>query len=142
MEAVTIKRSAVVEAKRQRVWQAITDPTQFSEWFGDKIHFERLAEGEPIRFFKDGHPGRIAVVDAPVRFAFYWPAEPGSSVESLVTFLLETTAEGTRITITEEGLEALPENMQRHRFDLNNKGWGIQLENIAKYLRKEANVRA
>jgi len=141
MEEATIKRSAVIEEKRQRVWQAITDSTQFSQWFGDPIRFERLAVGEPMSFFKEGHPGRIAVVDPPVRFAYYWPAEPGSSVESLVTFLLEPTAEGTRITVTEEGLEALPENMRQHRFDLNNKGWGIQLENLAKYL-KEADVRA
>src|SRR5262245_56609235 len=114
MEAVTIKRSAVVEAKRQRVWQAITDPTQFSQWFGDPIRFEQLAVGEPMKFFREGHPGRIAVVDPPVRFAFYWPAEPGSNVEPLVTFNLEPTTEGTRITVTEEGLEALPENMRQH----------------------------
>jgi uncharacterized protein YndB with AHSA1/START domain len=129
-----IRRSVVVAADRETVWQAITQPEQFSKWFGGQIQFERLAVGEAMTFFET-ESGTIAIVEPPERFGFYWTAETGYPVETLVTFHLETVAGGTRITVTETGFEALPEEVRQIPFDRNNKGWGIQMENIAAYLR-------
>lgn len=134
-----IRRSIVVSAGRERVWRAITEPAQFSTWFGGKIQFERLAVGETITFFEENYPGTIAVVEPPERFAFYWTAELGYPVETLVTFQLESLAEGTRITVTETGFEELPEDVRRIPFDRNNEGWGIQMNNIAEYLEQVDN---
>lgn len=134
-----IRRSIIVSASRERVWQAVTEPAQFSTWFGGKVQFDRLVVGEAITFFEEGYPGTIAAVKPPERFAFYWTAELGYPVETLVTFHLEAVAEGTRITVTETGFEGLPEEMRQVPFDRNNKGWGIQMNNIAEYLEKVAN---
>ncbi len=129
-----IRRSVVVAADREKVWRAITRPEHFSKWFGDQVQFERLAAGEVMTFFEEDYPGTIAAVEPPERFAFYWTAETGYPVETLVTFHLETVPEGTRITVTETGFEALPEDVRHIPFDRNNEGWGIQMNNIAAYL--------
>jgi uncharacterized protein YndB with AHSA1/START domain len=134
-----IRRSVIVAADREKVWRAITPPEHFSKWFGDKVQFERLAVGEAMTFFET-ETGTIAVVEPPERFGFYWPAEQGYSTETLVTFYLETVPEGTHITVTEQGFEALPEDVRHIPFDRNNKGWAIQMDNIAAYLRTADDV--
>jgi uncharacterized protein YndB with AHSA1/START domain len=135
-----IKRSVVVSADREKVWRVITRPEHFSTWFGGKIEFERLAVGEAIRFFDEAYPGRIAVVEPPERFGFYWTAELGYDVETLVTFHLETVPEGTRVTVTETGFEALPAEVRQVPFERNSKGWDIQMNNIAEYLERVKDV--
>jgi uncharacterized protein YndB with AHSA1/START domain len=135
-----IRRSVVVAAAREKVWRVITQPEHFSKWFGGKIEFERLAVGEAIRFFEEAYPGRIAAVEPPERFAFYWTAELGYDVETLVTFYLETVPEGTRVTVTETGFEALPADVRQIPFERNGKGWSIQMDNIAEYLETVADV--
>lgn len=57
-------------------------------------------------------------------------------METLVTFYLETVAEGTRLTVTETGFEALPEEVRQTPFARNSKGWRIQMNNIAEYLQR------
>ena len=142
----TIERSIVVAADRERVWRAITGPEQFMKWFGDPatdtLEFERLAAGEQMIFNHGGATwhGTIATVEPPQRFAFYWPAAEDTPVQTLVSFYLEPVAEGTRITITEEGFDQLPEDERRTRFDQNSEGWEIQANNLAKYLQSQENA--
>ena len=132
-----IRHSLVVAADRDRVWHAITQPKHFSRWFGDEVQFEHLAVGEKMVFFPNSikAPGTIAVVEPTERFAYRWPAAMNRPETTLVTFLLETVAEGTRITVTEEGFDALPADLSLQRRDENGEGWSIQLQNIAAYLR-------
>lgn len=136
MEAVMIQHSVIIPVDRSRVWQAITDPKRFSAWFGGHIEFARLAVGEPMTFFEENH-GTIAAVEPAERFAYHWPAAPHQDVQTLVTFVLEPTVDGTLITVTEEGFEALPDDLRQSRLDFNNAGWGIQMDNIANYFEAE-----
>ncbi|HVO42777.1 MAG TPA: SRPBCC domain-containing protein [Aggregatilineales bacterium] len=139
---LALERSIVTAADGDRVWRAITRPQHFSRWFGGDIRFERLAVGEPMTFHVGGQtgPATIAIVEPPERFAFHWAAEPGDPARTLVTFRLETVADGTRVTVTEEGFEALAERARRRRFELNDEGWSIQMANLAAYLRKGEDV--
>jgi uncharacterized protein YndB with AHSA1/START domain len=134
MEALVIERTLVVKAKQQRVWAAITEPERISAWFGGKFAFARLVPGEPMTIF-DEYPGEIAIVEPQDRFAFYWLAEENYTVRTLVTFTLHPEAEGTRITVTETGFEALPPALAKSRFESNSGGWETQLKNIDEYLR-------
>jgi uncharacterized protein YndB with AHSA1/START domain len=141
MEAMKIERSAVLNADRDRVWRAITQPEHISKWFGDSIQFGRLAVGETMTFFNGTvPPGKIMRVEPPEWFAFHWSAEVGYNLNNLVTFHLETVPEGTRITVTESGFEALPAELGRKRYDMNNEGWSIQLANITAYLDADSDV--
>jgi uncharacterized protein YndB with AHSA1/START domain len=144
MEALMIKRSITIAAKRERVWWALTTPEHFSNWFEAKITFNRLAPGETMHFDFGPEFGEddaeIATVEPPEWFAYHWTAETGYDVKSLVTFHLETVDGGTRVTVTESGLDALPEAVARKRFEENDGGWKQQLDNIAAYLGKVKDV--
>ena len=56
---------------------------------------------------------------------------------TLVTFELEEAPEGTRLTITESGFDALPLERRAKAFTENEGGWVAQLSLIAKYLARE-----
>ena len=136
--SMTATRSAVIKATRERVWQAITEATQISQWFDGSMQWEFEAKaGAKMTFYYEGKVigyGRVVTAEPMERFAFHWTPEPGNPVESLVTFVLETVAEGTRVTITESGFEALPESLRQKRYEMNGMGWGIALDHLASYL--------
>lgn len=126
MEAVVIERSIVVRAERSRVWQAITTPDHIAKWCGP-IHFERLAVGEALTFGRKGE-GSIALVEPMERFGFRWQIAWPHPAQTLVIFALKTVPEGTRVTVTEQGFEALPEEVRKEHFKSNTQGWGNVLD--------------
>jgi uncharacterized protein YndB with AHSA1/START domain len=136
--SMTATRSMVIKAEQARVWRAITEAAQISQWFDGSMTWEFAAKaGEKITFYSNGDVigyGKVITVEPMERFAFQWTPEPGNPVESLVTFHLERVAEGTRVTITEAGFEALPENVRQKRYEMNGMGWGITLDHLTAYL--------
>jgi uncharacterized protein YndB with AHSA1/START domain len=141
MEPMKAERSIVIAADRERVWRAITTPEHISKWFDEQMKWTfTLAPGETITLSMDDFTGyaRIATVEPPERFAFYWQAEMDNPTETLVTFRLESVPEGTRVTASEEGFEALPDDVRQKRYDMNGMGWGMALDSLAAYLRENA----
>lgn len=132
MEAVVLERRIVVKADRERVWRAITTPEHITKWF-EPIHFERLAVGEALTFSWNGE-GSIALVEPMDRFGFRWQIAPPHPVQTLVIFALETVPEGTRITVTEQGFEALPDEVRQARFKENTQGWEHMLGELIAYV--------
>lgn len=53
---------------------------------------------------------------------------------TLVEFTLEETPAGTRLRIVESGFDKLPPERRDEAFRMNDKGWGIQSENIARHV--------
>jgi hypothetical protein len=51
-----------------------------------------------------------------------------------VVFALETVPEGTRITVTEQGFEALPDEVREIRYQDNTQGWEQVLGELIAYL--------
>lgn len=132
MKPVVVERSIIVRAGRERVWQAITTPEHLALWF-EQIHFERLAVGEVLTFGREG-AGSIALVEPMERFGFRWQIAWPHPAQTLVILALETVSEGTRITVTEQGFEALPEEVRNEHFKSNTQGWGSVLDALATYL--------
>jgi uncharacterized protein YndB with AHSA1/START domain len=143
-----IEKQIVLDAPRERVWRAITDVSEFNEWFG-------VALTSP---FKPGavvsgrvtHPGHenlvmtvwVETMELPRRFSFRWyPDATNPNVDysgeptTLVTFTLEDAPNGaTRLTIVESGFDAIPESRRTAAFTGNAKGWERQLESIRSHL--------
>src|SRR5260370_15844596 len=132
MEAVMSERSIVVKADRERVWQVITTPEHIAKWF-EPIRFERLAVGEAVTFCWGG-AGSIALVEPMDRFGFRLQIAPPHPAHTLVVFSFETVLEGTRITVTEQGFEALPDEVREIRFKDNTQGWEKELGELIAYL--------
>jgi uncharacterized protein YndB with AHSA1/START domain len=103
-ESAVIRRQVLLPVDQDRLWAALTDPDQAAEWFGGRIEWDVRA-GAPMRFRDhDGsrREGRIEAV-RPGRYLRYrwWTTEPPGGDESEVTYLIEPTDDGSRLTIQE-----------------------------------------
>ena len=153
-----IEKHVLLHAPLPRVWRALTDVREFGAWFGAALDgpFEAgtLARGriEPTKVDPEiarlqaphrGTPLELAVerLEPMRRFSFRWhpfAVDPGADFSSepttLVAFELEAGAEGTWLTISETGFDALPEARRVQAFAANDGGWTHQARLVARYL--------
>lgn len=147
-----ITKHIILKASLPRVWQAITDPAEFGQWFGMRFDQSAFVPGETMT-------GRIAptVVDPEVakmqaphagkpftfsivevvpmqRFAFQWhpfaidpDADYSTEPMTTVTFRLEEADDGVHLTLTETGFDALPAARRNAAFSANDGGWTHQM---------------
>jgi uncharacterized protein YndB with AHSA1/START domain len=145
MTTVQIEREIVIDAPVDIVWRIVSEPTQISQWFADRVDLDARPGGHGTLVF-DGDDGRPAVtaplvveaVEPPRRFAFRWShpegAEPEAGNSILVEFIL--SAEGnarTRLRVSETGLETVDwaqEDKERYARE-HNEGWGHFLDRLA-----------
>jgi hypothetical protein len=59
-----------------------------------------------------------------------------------VEFRLEDTPEGTLLTVTESGFQALPAARQAFVHEANSSGWEEQLKNIERHVASHPSPRA
>ena len=143
--ALKIERSIVVKAAQEKVWRALTTPEAIAKWF-EVFEFDRLEAGQPIHFRWEPHPsvdftetfGEIALVEPMSRFGYRWRIAPTEPVTTLVMFELEAVPEGTRVTVTETGFEALSEGQRQQRFQDNLAGWEEVINKLANYVQEQA----
>jgi uncharacterized protein YndB with AHSA1/START domain len=137
MEKMTVEKTIWIKAPRERVWQAITDASQLMQWFGDHWEIDRVEVGGTIKF---GDPSdlmlaSIAVADPPREFKIEWPPqEQYHSIAMFTTYLLNEENGGTRVTVTESGFEALPDDIRQKRFDSTAAGYATVLEGLKRHL--------
>lgn len=130
-----IERTEVLPVARERVWDAITKPEQFSQWFPIVRDMDFRVGGE-INFTWDNerspYPAIIETIEPFHCFAFRWYSyaighpdlklAPTSS--TLVKFILEETAGGTQLTLIESGFASLPDAVQAAQsYQDNQEGW-------------------
>ncbi|MGH8247860.1 MAG: SRPBCC family protein, partial [Gammaproteobacteria bacterium] len=135
MEQLTVERNIWIDAPRERVWQALTDPERMAQWFlppslGAEMKrddrgkvFVYLGEmGVPIALFEE--------IDPPMQFT------SRSLPDRLLatTFTLEEEKGGTRITVTMFGFEALPADARQDRLHPSGTAWEKALENLNAYI--------
>jgi uncharacterized protein YndB with AHSA1/START domain len=108
--AHTVKRSVLVEAPPERVWEAITEEAALREWLAPEVELEAEEGGELVCRFEDGEErrGEVTLVEEAERLAFEWWRE--DSGPSRVELVLDAVAGGTVVTVIESGLAgpALP----------------------------------
>ena len=146
-----IEKSIEIAAPVSRVWKALTDYREFSTWFRVKLEGPftpgKLAAGN-ITYPGYEHFPWLAVVDRMEHerlLSFRWhDFDEASGVDiakqptTLVEFRLEPTPDGTRLTITESGFEAIPDPRRLEVLRGNEQGWEIQAKNIAAYVSSSA----
>jgi len=147
MEAATMKieRSIVIKADQAKVWKALTTPEALAKWF-EVFDFDRLEVGQKIHFSWEPNDavdfsetsGEIAMVEPISRFGYRWRIAPPEPAMTLVIFDLETVPEGTRVTVTETGFEAISDAQREKRFNDNMGGWQGVMGQLAAYLQGQA----
>lgn len=144
-----IVKQVELKAPVSRVWEALTDHEKFGEWFRVRLD-QPFVPGEEstgqMTYPGYEHMPWLATVERmePQHlFSFRWyhaDGEDGSKLTdepaTLVEFRLEPTGagEGTRLTITESGFEAIPDPRRLEILRGNTKGWEMQAENLTAYL--------
>src|SRR5690349_21814178 len=131
MEKVSVKRSIWINAPRERVWLAVSDPAQIAQWFAPGIDFTKNGDILSIRMGEQYiEVAVVEVVDPPHQLT------TRSLPDRLVTttYLLEAENGGTRVTVTEAGLEALPETARKQRLEQNGPTWDAALENLKAFI--------
>jgi uncharacterized protein YndB with AHSA1/START domain len=142
-----IEKTIELKAPISRVWKALTDHNEFGTWFRVRLDGPfvsgQVSRGR-ITYSGFEHLKWEAVVQKmePERlFSFTWhpyAVDPDKDYSAepptLVEFTLEETPTGTRLRIVESGFDKLPPERRDEAFRMNEKGWGIQSENITRHV--------
>jgi uncharacterized protein YndB with AHSA1/START domain len=140
-----IEKTVIVNAPRRRLWRALSDATQFGEWFKVKLDGE-FTPGATVRgtITYPGYEGLklemlIERIEPESLFSYRWhPGDPNQDYRSdpmtLVEFRLEDAPGGTRLTIVESGFDKLPLSRRAEAFRMNEGGWTEQIENIRRHV--------
>jgi len=145
-----IEKRIELKAPVSRVWRALTDYREFSEWFQVKMD-RPFAEGQVARGqitypgYEHLHLEAVVQKIEPQRyFSFTWhpyAVDPGTDYSqetpTLVEFRLEETPGGTLLSVTESGFDKLPGNRRAEAFPRNDAGWAEQMKNIEAYVAKK-----
>lgn len=152
----TIEKSIELSAPIGRVWMALTDHRQHGQWFRAKID-KPFAIGSRSTF-RCLYPGYehikwdalVEKMDHEKLFSYtshMHPLEkPDEQLEvfvgnpTLVEYALQTTPQGTRLTVIESGYDKIPADKRALAMRNNDNGWEMQLQNIAEHLANESSV--
>jgi uncharacterized protein YndB with AHSA1/START domain len=132
---MTIERSTWIDAPRERVWQAITDPAQLIQWFVPNLPGAEMSRDEN---------GKLAIHMGPMAadFAIHnlVEAQRRASIRSLpdklmeATFALEDERGGTQVTVNVAGFELLPAETREDRRVFSSEGWDKALKNLTAFV--------
>ena len=92
-----IRREIVLDAPREDVWEALTDPERLADWFANDVELD-LRPGGGARFrWANGEERRATVreVEPGEKLAFEWDDD------GEVEFTLSDDEDGTRLVVTE-----------------------------------------
>lgn len=138
MEKFIVERNIWINAPQDRVWQAITTTEQLQQWWGhDYWAITELKLGGIVKFGDADDPmiAVISVLDPPNQFTLHWsPQAQYHLIEMYTTYVLVAENGGTRVTVTETGLEALPPDLRQERYDATFKGYATVLAGLRDYI--------
>lgn len=142
-----IEKRVVLRAKRSRVWRALTDTTEFGQWFGVVLE-QPFTEGATVRG-KITHAGYehltmemfVERIDPETYFSYRWhPHAVDPKIDyaqeptTLVEFRLDESGEGTVLTIVESGFDRIPLARRAEAFRMNEGGWTEQARSIERHV--------
>jgi uncharacterized protein YndB with AHSA1/START domain len=135
MEQLVVERSIWIQAPRERVWQAVTDPEQVAQWFLPPMLGASMKRDASGKIF-------VCMGEMEVPVAAFEASEPPQRFTSrglpdgliATTYTLEEENRGTRVTVTMTGFESLPEDARQDRFLPSGASWEKALENLKSYV--------
>jgi uncharacterized protein YndB with AHSA1/START domain len=132
---LTIERDTWIAAPRERVWAAITEPAHLEKWLLPAYLGAQM---------KRNDQGNICVCMGPMEIDLVNLKEANEPQrvsghglpDGLLTFTydLKEVNDGTRLTVTMSGFEALTEEAARERLAPSSRAWELALANLKAYI--------
>jgi uncharacterized protein YndB with AHSA1/START domain len=159
MQTDRIQKKILLRAPRERVWRAISDSSQFGEWFGVALQGPFVA-GQRVagRIVPTSVDPEVAKMQEPwagvpcdfhiervepmSHFSSRWhpggdpvaPDAPDDQMTTVTFELADAASGGVWLTITETGFDRVPLERRAKAFADNEGGWEMQTQLIEKYL--------
>jgi uncharacterized protein YndB with AHSA1/START domain len=135
MEQIKVERSIWIDAPREGVWQAITDPAKLAKWLLPPALGADMKrdDNDTILVSMGGMEIPVAILedlDAPRHVRSYGLPDHVISIN----YLLEEENNGTRVTVTMSGFENLPVGARQDRIAPSGTAWEKALANLKAYL--------
>lgn len=142
-----IEKRIELKAPVSRVWRALTDYREFSQWFQVKLDGPFVPGG-----VSRGHityPGYehlkweaiVQKMEAELLFSFTWhpyavdpKVDYSAEPPTLVEFRLEKTGTGTLLILTESGFDKIPAHRRLEAFRKNDGGWSQQMKSMESHI--------
>lgn len=146
-----IVKQVMLKAPVDRVWRALSDYREFSQWFC--VNLDQPFETGKTNRGQLTYPGyehltmELAVhkMEKEKLFSYHWhpyAVDPSKDYSSepptLVEFILEPHDDGTLLTVIESGFDALPAERRDEAWRMNDGGWTEQVANIEAYVNQES----
>ena len=146
-----IVKQVLLKAPVDRVWRALSDYREFSQWFC--VNLDQPFETGKTNRGQLTYPGyehltmELAVhkMEKEKLFSYHWhpyAVDPSKDYSSepptLVEFILESQDGGTLLTVIESGFDALPTERRDEAWRMNDGGWTEQVANIETYVNQES----
>jgi uncharacterized protein YndB with AHSA1/START domain len=158
MSTDRIEKKILLHASLQRVWQAISDSSQFGYWFG--VSFDAPftpgahiagtitpTKVDPeVAKLQTPHAGKkfefwVQQIEPLRSISFRWhpyAVSPGADYSreptTLIEFALRAVGNDTELTLSESGFDQIPLQRRADALKANDGGWAHQITNIEKYL--------
>ncbi|HEV7765581.1 MAG TPA: SRPBCC family protein [Thermoanaerobaculia bacterium] len=146
-ELARIDRTVDIKASPERVFRALTSVDEVSKWFRVAIEGE-IAPGSSVWMTStnEGFAGQrwqvhIKEMTPPTRFVWEWhPGEMDPTVDyskeprTLVTFTIEPTENGTRLSVAETGFDEITLERRAKVHSDNTQGWAEVIVWIRDYV--------
>ncbi|ABD81099.1 SRPBCC family protein [Saccharophagus degradans] len=136
----TINRDITINASKEHIYDAISNPEHVTKWFPTTIEGDYSVGSQPIFGFGEHGKNQIYVVAARPHeyFAYRWVpganhylgdvlAVPNTLVEFKITELADDTC---KVTLTESGFSSLPTELMEAAFNQNSGGWDFMLSRL------------
>lgn len=131
-EELRIEFSIEINAPPAKVWDKLASIEGMNQWFARDLVFEHKVGGRfemkgempgdgPFRF-----TGQVVTVEPERELAFTWRDslnENAWPADTLVSFKLEPSAGGTKVTLTHTGFEALGSGLAKPSYNGHIQGW-------------------
>lgn len=131
----TVEKTVEFEAGVERVWKAITDPAELSQWFGDETRLDLRPGGDGAMIWKEhgSFAVRVEAVEPPTRLVWSWVHEADTPFDDAPATRVEWTLSereggGTTLRLRETGFRTDLHHRQ------NTQGWDEELAELVALL--------
>lgn len=139
--ALSIERSIWIDATRDKVWRAISDPKHLQQWFSPTTewHLTELEVGGRLFVLDEESQTEkyvqiIEVVDPPNELTTRQIPEPPATAVKGTSYFLTEEDNGTRMTVLFSGYEQDPAETRYADMERDTFGTGMMLQNLKAFL--------